>query len=429
MKRFLLAFLMIISVSACKTPERSQNNSLSDIASQYVKLALEIGQYDSDFIDAYYGPERWDKKPKDGAVLPYEELKWKTNSLINHLISIDDMGFNELELLRYQFLNKQLQAMHTKLEMLAGKKYPFDVESLRLYDAVAPRRPMTVYDSLLARLNILVPGEGDLSSRYAEYSKHFIIPQEKLDEVFQAAIDEARKRVKEHIELPKNESFEIEYVTGKPWSGYNWFKGKAHSLIQINTDFPIYIDRAIDLACHEGYPGHHVFNAMLEKNLVDERHWHEFQVYPLFSPQSFIAEGTANYGIEMAFSNSERITFEKNVLFPLAGLNPAKVEEYYEIQSLRKELKAAGIDIARSYLNMEIDEDTAIHYLVKYLQYSPSRAEQRLSFYNRYRSYIINYSLGEALIRKHLEEQKDAGRDKWDLFNVLLTTPRTASTL
>ena len=36
----------------------------------------------------------------------------------------------------------------------------------------------------------------------------------------------------------------------------------------MNTDLPIYIDRAIDLACHEGYPGHHVYNVLLEKNLV-----------------------------------------------------------------------------------------------------------------------------------------------------------------
>ena len=44
-----------------------------------------------------------------------------------------------------------------------------------------------------------------------------------------------------------------------------------------------------------------VFNMLLEKNLVRDRGWHEFSVYPLFSPQSLIAEGTANYGIDIAF--------------------------------------------------------------------------------------------------------------------------------
>ena len=123
------------------------------------------------------------------------------------------------------------------------------------------------------------------------------------------------------VDLPTEENFRVEYVTGKSWSGYNWYQGNFKSLIQVNTDLPIYIDRAIDLACHEGYPGHHVYNALLEKNLVKDRGWIEFTVYPLFSPQSLIAEGTANYGIEVAFPLQDRMRFEQDVLFPLAGLD------------------------------------------------------------------------------------------------------------
>jgi len=53
-------------------------------------------------------------------------------------------------------------------------------------------------------------------------------------------------------QLPENESFTIQYVANKPWSGYNYYKGNYHSVIQINTDLPIFIDRAVDLAAHEG---------------------------------------------------------------------------------------------------------------------------------------------------------------------------------
>ena len=168
---------------------------------------------------------------------------------------------------------------------------------------------------------------------------------------------------------------------------------------------------------------------MLEKNLVNERGWNEFQVYPLFSPQSFIAEGSAIFGIEMTFSYEERLNFEKDVLFPLAGLDPTKVDEYYEIQKLRKGLLAVGIDISRAYLSNEIDRDTAIEYIKKYLQFSTARAEQRLSYYDRYRSYVINYSLGEEFVRRHIEDELDSGQSKWDVFNDILSTPRTASTL
>ena len=103
-----------------------------------------------------------------------------------------------------------------------------------------------------------------------------------LDAVFQAAIAAARASTLKHIALPAGESFTVEYVTDKPWGGYNWYQGNFHSLIQVNTSLPIYIDRAIDLAAHEGYPGHHVYNVLLEKNLLRDRGWVEFSLYPLF---------------------------------------------------------------------------------------------------------------------------------------------------
>jgi hypothetical protein len=61
-----------------------------------------------------------------------------------------------------------------------------------------------------------------------------------------------RERTLAHVTLPAEEQFTVEYVTNKSWSGYNWYQGSYKSLIQVNTDLPIYIDRAIDLACHEG---------------------------------------------------------------------------------------------------------------------------------------------------------------------------------
>ena len=42
------------------------------------------------------------------------------------------------------------------------------------------------------------------------------------------------------------ENFSLEFVNNKPWSGYNGTKGAIISVIQINTDLNIFIDRAID---------------------------------------------------------------------------------------------------------------------------------------------------------------------------------------
>jgi hypothetical protein len=224
----------------------------------------------------------------------------------------------------------------------------------------------------------------------------------------------------------------LEYVKDKPWSGYNWYKGNAQSLIQINTELPIFIDRAVDLAAHEGYPGHHVYNALLEQRLVRDRGWVEFTVYPLFSPMSLIAEGSANYGIEVAFPGNERIEFEKRVLFPLAGLDPARADQYYRVQRLGAKLTYVGNDIARDYLDGRIDREQAAQRQVTEALSSIERARQRVRFFDTYRSYVINYNLGKDLVRSWVERQggTDANPDRrWQVFEALLSSPRLPSGL
>ncbi len=166
--------------------------------------------------------------------------------------------------------------------------------------------------------------------------------------------------------MPEGENFKVEYVKEKPWGAYNWYKGNCFSVIQVNTDLPIYIDRAIDLAAHEGYPGHHVYNTLLEENLTKRKGWMEFSVYPLNSPMSLIAEGTANFGIEMIFSKDSRKIFEKEVLFPLANLDSSKTDLYYKVMDLTDKLDYAGNEAARNYLDRKWNRDETIDYLIKY---------------------------------------------------------------
>jgi hypothetical protein len=259
-----------------------------------------------------------------------------------------------------------------------------------------------------------------------------VIPPDRLDAVFRAAIDECRARTLRHLTLPAGEQFQLEYVKNKPWSGYNWYKGGFHSLIQINTDLPIFIDRAIDLACHEGYPGHHVYNVLLESHLVRDRGWREFTVYPLFSPQSLIAEGTANFGIDVAFPGAERVRFERERLFPLAGLDPGGAQAYHDLLEALNELSYAGNEAARRYLDGSIDASAAAEWLVKYTLTSRPRAEQRVHFFDQYRSYVINYNYGKDLVRRYVEAHGGVERApdrRWQVFGELISSPRLPSGL
>ncbi|MTI22401.1 hypothetical protein E1176_15320 [Fulvivirga sp. RKSG066] len=427
--KFIYIFIATIFLASCTPPQ--EKPTMDALAEDYVKLVLEIGQYDSDFVDAYYGPEEWKPITEKKDSLPGDLLS-RADELINQLAQVETENFSELEKDRHTMLGKQLLAVKTKLEMMSGKQYSFDEEAKLLYDAEPPHYSLAHFDSLLSQLENELPGEGDLSVRYNEFANQFIIPKDKLDTVFQVAIAEARKRTNAHYELPDNENFVLEYVNDKSWSGYNYYQGNSQSLIQINTDFPIFIQRAIDLACHEGYPGHHVFNALLEKNLVNEKGWKEFSVYPLFSPQSLIAEGSANYGIDVAFPGEERVQYEKEVLFPIAGLDAAQADKYYRILSLMGDLNYAGNEAARKYLNGEIDREEAARWLEKYLLYAPDRALQRTRFFDQYRSYVINYNLGKDLVANYVKSKGgivDNPEKRWEVFGDLLSTPNTASSL
>lgn len=423
MKKTSIWILSLVIFIACTPPEEPP--TMDGIAEQYVRLMLEIGQHDSDFVDAYYGPEEWRPEAKSDS-LPADDFITRANNLISQIQSIEGDKDRKFMLVR------QLIAARTKVEMMDGKVYSFDEEARLLYDAKPPTYSESYFDSLLMDLENVVPGEGELADRYNEFVNQFNIPREKLDKVFQTAIAEARTRTMARYDLPENENFVLEYVTDKSWSGYNYYQGNSQSLIQINTDLPIKISRAIDLACHEGYPGHHVFNALLEQNLVNNKGWKEYSVYPLFSPQSLIAEGSANYGIDVAFPGEERMQYEKEVLFPLAGLDASMADKFYEVQGLIGKLSYAGNEAARKYLNGEISREEAGKWMEKYQLNEPERALQRTRFFDQYRSYVINYNLGKDLVASYIESQggtADQPEKRWEVFKELLSNPNTASTI
>jgi hypothetical protein len=422
---FALSALLAVAVS-CKSgepdsrPAGASAAQLDSIAEPYVKLVLAVGKHDADYVDAYYGPPEW-RTAADSDTVALPEIASRAAALSARLDSLAAPSDTLLGL-RHSYLETQLRALATRVSMLQGKKLTFDEESQALYDAIAPTHTESYFQNIIDSLGVMLPGAGTVSERFERYRSQFVIPAAKLDTVFRTAIAECKARTLKHIPLPEGEEFKLEFVTDKSWSGYNWYQGNYKSLIQVNTDLPIYIDRAVDLACHEGYPGHHVYNLLLEKNLVKDRGWKEYTVYPLFSPQSLIAEGSANYGIDMAFPGEERVEYERRALWPLAGLDSSQAERYYRIQALFGRLSYAGNEAARRYLNGEIDGAAAAAWLTTYGLSSPARAQQRIRFIDQYRSYVINYNLGKDIVRKYVE--RAPAESRWQAFTAILTSPR-----
>jgi hypothetical protein len=396
---------------------------LDPIARRYVVLALGLGRHDPNYVDAYYGPDSL-KAAADAESLTVAQVRSSAESLIAVLGDTVPAYADSLVRLRHRYLRVQLGAMATRARMLSGDRLSFDQEARALYDADPPHYPPAHFDSLLARLDSLVPGREPLAARYQRFRDRLNIPAPLVDTVFKTAIAACRARTLAHLKLPPGERFDLEYVKGTSWNAYNWYKGDYHSLIQVNLDFPIAIDRAIDLACHEGYPGHHVYNALLEQALARKRGWVEITVYPLYSPQSFIAEGSANYGIDMAFPADERVAFERDSLFPLAKLDQTLAERNAAVRQVVERLNYARNEVARRYLDGQIDSAGAVREMSRYWLSTPAASAKTVRFISGYRAYVINYNLGRDLVADWVSRTGGTSEEgRWRAFGSLLSAP------
>ena len=435
MRVLLLAFALF--VAGCTTapipapeaaaPQADAADPLDALARDYVRLQLEIGERDEGYVDAYYGPAEWREAARANP-RTVEQLAAATAELSARAAAIS-VPAGSLEARRLAFLIAQLTAAETRLRMLRGERLSFADEARGLYGATPDLRPLSEYEPVLARIDRLVPGSGPLGERVDAFQSRFVIPRDRLDAVMRAAIAECRRRTLEHIALPEGESFTLEFVTNRSWSGYNWYQGNYRSLIQINTDLPARMSRAIDLGCHEGYPGHHAYNALLEQKLARGRGWVEYMVYPLYSPQSFIAEGSANHGIELAFPGDERLAFETRTLYPLAGLSPERARDYLALQDALDALSGARFTSARDYLEGRITREQAVELTQRYQLVSRQRAEQLIAFNDQYRAYVINYGLGQEMVARYIEAAGADPAARWAAMERILSEPTTPDDL
>ena len=428
----LMVVLFSFSLSSSQV---NPGNSLDSIAETYVKLVLDVGLYDEGYVDFYYGPEEWQPEPLDSsevANFPYEKLKERAVKLIDRLDSWDGSKADDMEKARWLSLKKHAIAVRARIDMLEGKMLSFDEESEALFDAVAPSFEADDFESVVAELDSLLPGTGDLKDRLKAYRDRFIIPSEKVELVIKMALDSARSRTRAHLDLPVGDSFSLEIVTDKPWRAFNMYKRNSTSVIQLNVDSPVRINMAIDIACHEGYPGHHVHASLWEEKLYRGKGWVEFSISPLYAPSSLVAEGIAECAADMVFPGDEALKFEKEILYPLAGLDPNEAERYRCVESLVDSLKWVVITVTQKYLDGELSKDEAFWWLTEYALMPPQVAEQIIPVAEFYRTYAITYKLGKGLVGNRLRKSAGSSGDsakRWQVFYDLMSSPEVPSGL
>ncbi len=425
MMRKLLPAASTLALASCATTT-PQVPTLDALAREYLAVQLAIGEKDPGYVDAYYGPEDLAEQARAqdaGMTLPM--LQARVIALDATLASYPvDAATQEPNRVRY--LRAMLGSAKVRLRMLRGETIPFADEAEGLFGVRPEMIDLATLDPVLERIEELVPGDpgdGPLHERINAFRDRFLVPEDRLDAVFDRAVAECRARTVPHIPLPASESFDLSLVTDKPWGGFNYYQGDYHSVIEINTDVPIRLDRALDVGCHEAYPGHHVYSTLIERDRVNTRGEIEFTLLPLYSPRAIVSEGSAEYGVKLAFPGDETMIFERDVLAPIAGIDASAIGDYYALREATKELGPAYYTIAAAYLDGEASREETIDKLIRYQLRSRASAENSLEFLDTYRSYVINYDLGAQIVGDFVERDAASEAERWDNFIFILSNP------
>ncbi len=372
------------------------------IASDYLTLALRLDQHLPGLVDGYFGPA------SIKAQVDMAQLR-APGRLRDDAVALRERAATEVpEPDRRAWLDAQLIALETQAAVLAGEPVPYPDLVTRCMGFAPTRRDDVAFVAARATLDTLVAGDAPLSERLDAWDRGLEIAIDRLPDVIDWLVVRFRSRAADAFGLPDGEDLRVSLVTGRPWSGYNWFDGGRRSRVHINTDLPARAPNLIHTVAHETYPGHHLEHAWKETDLVDGRGRLEASILLINTPECPISEGLAEVGVDFAVPRAGYVDllvelFERAGL-PLAG-DPARALEIAErsvaIAAARRGL--AGVRGNAAFLR-HVDgrsTDEVIAYLRDVGGLSAASAAKSLEFIDHplWRTYVFVYAEGEALLR------------------------------
>jgi hypothetical protein len=379
-----------------------------DAAETFVRLGLALAERDPDSLDLYAGPPDWRAAAaRDEA--PLDAIGDRARSLAARIAHdrTADGG-------RADHLLQQIRALGTRIDILKGARPRFDDESRLLFGTAVPPPDPARITAVRDELDRRLPGRGSLRARYAAYQRAFLMPESRRAAVVERALAECRRRTRDHLALPADEQLTIAWVSNTPWPAFTRYDGSFHSRLELNAALALTVDGALDIACHEGYPGHHAIAVLQDAELVRGQRRIEFSLQLLFSSDALRSEGLATVASDVAFDEGERARFERMELLPLAGLSPTDldVDGHVRIEQLVAELRRVQVDIARRYVDGQLEFVRAAAQLEA--DALVALPDAFLKFVNEFRTYPVAYVAGADLVKQALG--RAAGDERWNKY-------------
>jgi hypothetical protein len=428
MRMLTLASAVLCSAVAVGSVVGAGGSEPEQAAETFVGLTLRLGAMTGheEEVDSYFGPETLHPAAQDdpGGVV---QLRTDADALLSRM-ELEEAAHPTP---RGSRLLVQIRSFDNLLQIIgpAARSESFEDEAQRLYARSVPSLEAGAAHQVIAALEAAVPGPGPLSQRMAGFYRDFIVPADRRRVVFERALRECRSRTLAHWQLPRAEKIDVEWTDSVP-AAWHRYRGGWRSTLQINPDAVALVGSAIDVACHEGYPGHHAQFLLQDQRAQPAGLPVEDRVVLLRSPASVLREGAANFGVELAFPFEERVAFDERVLFPLARLDPRQARRYETVHRLVDQLSAAAAPIIASYCDHQLSSDDAEQQLAnKALVTSPSAL---LEFTDHYGAYVLGYTTVRDSVRAYVTTRVTArsritAGDDWSVLSELVSDPYGAT--
>jgi hypothetical protein len=158
---------------------------------------------------------------------------------------------------------------------------------------------------------------------------------------------------------------------------------------------------------------------LLEQNLNDVGDLSpEERLMLLRTQKTAVLEGAADYGIGLAFPQDKRLEFERDVLFPVAGLDPSEIESYLRVHHLVKIANAGITKTIQAYADEKLPSVAAAVRLENDFLVASPRAV--LEFVDRYGAYAAIYPISGSTVTEFLNSQAKLDIGYWEGLQELI---------
>ena len=355
MKRVVAAALAAVAVlpAACG----SSTPSLDQIGARYAQTALRLAQHDPSLVDAWRGPERLEPGPRgpvNQIAADIAVLREDTARAGAGLMSGEGWA-------RWRYLSLQVDGLRFAADRLLGRVATLDEQAKEEFGIALVPLDTAAVKRQLAAIDKLLPGKDALRARVSDLRRSIRVPEDERDKVLQLALSACKDASSQVFPLPAEAEIHINMSTFQQHQGWDGFADHTEDFetqIWINEEVPLDVSRALRLACHEGYPGHHVQHVLIDQ-LFETRQWLELRLTPAFGRHHLLSEGAAELASDLAFPAAARAALYREKLFPAANVDDVDADLLVRFEDLQRELLPVITDVARGYLAGTLSEERA----------------------------------------------------------------------